>query len=597
MNLPRVDKYIIVILILAGLALAIQEAYVWKDLANLWDTDLISYIDNGEAFWRGDFNHFVNLYWSPLYGILVALVLKLAGSTIDNELLLTRATNLVIYGIVCLSFLYFVETLKHFLQKRFKNEERACLESYWGLSLLTLTAVFFYSTLTLGQTMYGTPDMLSTCFAFLVSALALRQAEKLENKETLALKDAIFLAIAGALAYLSKAPLFPYAISTLLGLLLAARRVKQARGIILTSLAALVFLYSPYIAIISTKAGHLTFSDVFKVGQCWNIFAKQPITHGRSPSFLHPTRIFAEKPEAYEFDDDLNVTYSPWYAPCYWYAGVQTIIEWPAYINRVLVNASRYCLFFVIGASLFWLVALKNRLPLVKPIESAFLWLPPAAGLGFMLFGMDMSVNTDRYYSPYLVPLFASFFISLKSIPKEKSLKTLKALTYVIATFSILRMGIFACSYSALFNTQSRQEGFRVVEIPAAKLLRQSGLKPGDKIAQIGSCRYYFARLAKLKIVADFTKPAQFWQLPEQEQKVLIDRLKKLKIKALIQEPYLKEVPLSINENDLPRPNDQRLKNWLTLAKTEKGWELVPAYQAKEEKWNYPSTFMILKLD
>lgn len=150
MNLPRVDKYIIVILILAGLALAIQEAYVWKDLANLWDTDLISYIDNGEAFWRGDFNHFVNLYWSPLYGILVALVLKLAGSTIDNELLLTRATNLVIYGIVCLSFLYFVETLKHFLQKRFKNEERACLESYWGLSLLTLTAVFFYSTLTLG---------------------------------------------------------------------------------------------------------------------------------------------------------------------------------------------------------------------------------------------------------------------------------------------------------------------------------------------------------------------------------------------------------------------------------------------------------------
>ncbi|OPZ89158.1 MAG: hypothetical protein BWY75_01274 [bacterium ADurb.Bin425] len=68
-------------------------------------------------------------------------------------------------------------------------------------------------------------------------------------------------------------------------------------------------------------------------------------------------------------------------------------------------------------------------------------------------------------------------------------------------------------------------------------------------------------------------------------------------MKALVQEPYLREVPLSLTEQDLPSPSDPRLKNWLTLKETEKGWSLVPAYQASTEKWNYPSTFMILKLD
>ncbi|MCA0316162.1 MAG: hypothetical protein LCH63_20245 [Candidatus Melainabacteria bacterium] len=597
MKFNCIDKSFVITVTIAGLSLAILEAYVWRDLANLWDTDLISYLDNGERFWNGDFNQFINLYWSPLYGILVALILKLSGSTFENELAIVRQTNMAIYGFLILCFLSYLRTLKSFLKNRFSMEESQCQERYWGVCLVTLTAIFFYSTLTLGQTMYGTPDLLSTCFAFIVSTFALGLADKLERKEKLPIKEGLALALAGLFAYLSKAPLFPYAIATLAGLLIAARKVKQARSVILISLGALFILYSPYLILISNKAGHFTFSDVFKVGQSWNIFAKQPITHGRSPSFLHPTRIFSKRPEAYEFDDNLAVTYSPWYAPCYWYEGVGILIDWQAYVGRVLVNILRYLAFFLFGAGLFWLAGLKDRLALSSPSSTAFLWLPAAAGLGFMLIGMDMSVNTDRYYSPYLVPLFTTFFISLSKLPTGKSYKNLRTLSFLISSFCILRLAIFFHSYSLIFDTANRPEGFRAVEIPAADLLKKMGLKPGDKIAQIGSCRYYFARLAKLKIIVDFTKPKEFWQLSEEEQSRITARLKKLGVKALIQEPYLKEVPLSLREQDLPKPNDHRLTNWLTLVQDEKGWSLMPAYQPDKESWDFPSTFMVLNLE
>lgn len=597
MKLSGGYRLIFAILALAGLALAVEEAYVWRNLANLWDTDLISYLDNGEAFWRSDWQHFINPYWSPLYGIIVALVLKAAASNIDSEILLVRMTNLGIFAALCLSFLFLLNSLKAFIENRFKGEDQATLAPLWGLSLVTLTAVFLYSSLTLGQTMYGTPDLLSSCFAFTISALALSLARELEGQSRLSLKTSLLLAATGFVGYLSKAPILAYAALTLIGLLVSARKVKQARSVILAGLAALFFLCAPYIALISNKAEHLTFSDVWKVGQSWNIFLKQPITHGRSPSFLHPTRIYSQNPEAYEFADERPVTYSPWYAPYYWYAGVETIIEWQEYLPRVLANMVKYSLLFLWAAVLFWLIAWKTLRPLASASSTAFLWLPIAAGLGFMLFGIDMSVNSERYYTPYLVPLFTTFFISLKKLPKDKSYLALKLACSCLVAFALLRLAIFAFSYSSLLNDQDRAEGFRPIEITIAKLLKQEGLKEGDKIAQLGSCRYYFARLAKLKIVADFVKPKEFWQLAESEQTVLIEKLKKLGVKALVQEPYLREVPLSLTEQDLPRPSDPRLKNWLTLKETEKGWSLVPAYQASAEKWNYPSTFMILKLD
>lgn len=597
MKLSGGYRLIFAILALAGLALAVEEAYVWRNLANLWDTDLISYLDNGEAFWRADWQHFINPYWSPLYGIIVALVLKAAASNIESELILVRMTNLGIFAALCLSFLFLLNSLKAFIKSRFKGEDQATLAPLWGLSLVTLTAVLLYSSLTLGQTMYGTPDLLSSCFAFTISALALRLARQLEGQSRLSLRTSLLLAATGFVGYLSKAPILAYAALTLIGLLVSARKVKQARSVILAGLAALFFLCAPYIALISNKAEHLTFSDVWKVGQSWNIFLKQPITHGRSPSFLHPTRIYSQNPEAYEFADERPVTYSPWYAPYYWYAGVETIIEWQEYLPRVLANMVKYSLLFLWAAVLFWLIAWKTLRPLASASSTAFLWLPIAAGLGFMLLGIDMSVNSERYYTPYLVPLFSTFFISLKKLPKDKSYFALKLACSCLVAFALLRLAIFAFSYSSLLNDQNRAEGFRPIEITIAKLLKQEGLKEGDKIAQLGSCRYYFARLAKLKIVADFVKPKEFWQLAESEQTVLIEKLKKLGVKALVQEPYLREVPLSLTEQDLPRPSDPRLKNWLTLKESEKGWSLVPAYQASAEKWNYPSTFMILKLD
>ncbi|HMX46840.1 MAG TPA: hypothetical protein PKC93_12875, partial [Candidatus Obscuribacter sp.] len=103
-----------------GFLLALEEALAWSRLANLWDTDLISYLDNGEAFLNGNFQLFLNPYWSPLYGILTALVLKLSASPVEMQLLTVRLTNVCIYLSLTASFAFLLGELKQRLEENFK---------------------------------------------------------------------------------------------------------------------------------------------------------------------------------------------------------------------------------------------------------------------------------------------------------------------------------------------------------------------------------------------------------------------------------------------------------------------------------------------
>src|SRR5688500_9965534 len=59
------------------LTLAISLAH-WHTMS----PDALSYLEVGEAWWRGDFSNAINGYWSPLYPILVAAFAKLAAGNI-----------------------------------------------------------------------------------------------------------------------------------------------------------------------------------------------------------------------------------------------------------------------------------------------------------------------------------------------------------------------------------------------------------------------------------------------------------------------------------------------------------------------------------
>ncbi|MDX1989135.1 MAG: hypothetical protein SFV17_20790 [Candidatus Obscuribacter sp.] len=609
-----------------GFLLALEEALAWSRLANLWDTDLISYLDNGEAFLNGNFQLFINPYWSPLYGILTALVLKLSAASVEMQLLTVRLTNVCIYLVLTASFVFLLGELKLRLEENFKLSNReqpkeasgvevgnasgsvegsassgeagSSLGSeegdqnwFYSLMAVFLSFIFIYSSLALGQTMYGTPDLLASALGFTATALTLKLRRLSRSGGDGAMLTALLLAFVGALGYLSKAPMLSYSYLLLLALVPEALSQKQVRKPLLTAFVVLTILVAPYIAVISQKAGHLTFSDVWKVGQSWNIFLKQPIIHGRSPEFVHPTRLLGTKPEVYEFQGQFpGTTYAPWYAPSYWYEGVPLIIEWHEYIPRVIANALRYTLLFGGGLLILSLTAVFSKTaPLSRHALRATLplWLPAAVGLGFIMLGIDVTVNSDRYYTPYLVPVYACIFLASSKPPLVQKRKVWLAATAPIVGFILIRLALVGGGYWPLLtNQKALGEGFQSVELLIPGALSQLGLKPGDRIAQLGSCRYFFARLAKLEIVADITDIKAFWQLSRESRQAIYNRLQALDVKALVQEPYLKEVPLNMKEEDLASTTTARDEGWQTI---DENGRLI----AVPEPGKRPSTFMV----
>ena len=60
-------------------------------------SDGISYLDIGDAYFRGDWNSAINAYWSPVYSWCVGLALYLFKPSIWWEFITVHIVNLLIY--------------------------------------------------------------------------------------------------------------------------------------------------------------------------------------------------------------------------------------------------------------------------------------------------------------------------------------------------------------------------------------------------------------------------------------------------------------------------------------------------------------------
>ena len=61
-----------------AVTLGLIQAWVTRFAMN---PDGISYLDMGDGFWRGEWHMLLNGYWSPLYGFLLGLALKILKPT------------------------------------------------------------------------------------------------------------------------------------------------------------------------------------------------------------------------------------------------------------------------------------------------------------------------------------------------------------------------------------------------------------------------------------------------------------------------------------------------------------------------------------
>ena len=69
--------------------------------------DGVSYLDIGEAYWRGDFQMAINAYWSPFYSWLLGFALTVLKPSPYWEFAVVHLVNFIIYlgALLCFEFL------------------------------------------------------------------------------------------------------------------------------------------------------------------------------------------------------------------------------------------------------------------------------------------------------------------------------------------------------------------------------------------------------------------------------------------------------------------------------------------------------------
>ena len=447
------------------LALGVIQAWSARHGASSEDT--ITYLDIGDAYWRGDWRNAINGQWSPAYSWILGLVMRVFSPGIYWEFPTVKAINFAIFAMTMACFEFFLKRLRLFyIESRFAF---AVTETQWWLLGYVLFAWFSLKWMTLSS---DTPDMLASAFVLLAVAMLL-QIEKTRYPWLCFSVIGFFL----SLGYLSKAIIFPlsfFCIAIGFAAILNFCRENFRRALVSTIAAIVVFAATslPFILALSHFKGRFTYSEVGKLNYVWLVNPGSFIVPDRhwqggpegfgSPA--HSTRQILEAPAVYEFASPIAGTYPPWFDPSYWFEGIKFKFDLRRQIVVLLKNMQFYLVTFLAGGvfGYFVLISLtgNKRICFWELRRNWRLLLPAVAGLAAYAVDTDLELNyfseqpDTRYIGVFIVLLFAGAFASIR-LPSTVEAKALLS-GFTIAT--IVGVGSVLC-FSVLLQAKASLAG------------------------------------------------------------------------------------------------------------------------------------------
>jgi hypothetical protein len=514
-----------------ALVLGAVEAWATRFTMN---PDGVSFLDIGDAYWRGDWHNAINAYWSPLYSWILGFFIKVLHPSMYWEYPLVHLVNFLIYVGASVCFEFF---LSSFIAQQQEHNRELHVQGQMGIPIwiwyLLGYSLFIWTSLVLMGLQVVNPDLLVfafTCLDFALLARIHREPSK---------RNFLLLGIALGFGYLAKAVLFPLGFVFLVTAALSTKAYRQAftSGIIFFVIAA------PFIASISHAKHRLTFGDSGQITYAAYISNLEPwfpgdggdfytdgIGHAEniekpsafSKELLHPVKQIFERPAAYFFDGPIGGTYPFWYDVSYWQEGIRPFFQLSREL-QVLRYSIAYCLFLTCGLFyqlpvtiallLLFLLAPRPSVCFISVAKAWYLLLP--AIIGCLMYAI---VHFEyRYVAPFICIGWIVLFSGVQ-LPASNGLRILVRSLLSIVAFS--QMGSAA---NVVFQSAKNSNIQINRYFEAAQALRQQGLQPGARIAMIsddplGQGGPFVARLARLHIVAQVNTPAQFWSaaLPTQ---------------------------------------------------------------------------------
>jgi hypothetical protein len=520
--------------------------------------DGICYLDMGDAYVRGDWSMAINTIWSPLYSWILGLTMHILKPSIRWEFPVVHFVNFIVYlgTLVCFEFFW-----RQVMQSRQTELTRFSETTFvtlpdWGLLALGY-ALFIWSSLNLIHIWSVTPDMCLAAFLYLAAGLILR----IRRGFTTWTSYTLFGLVLG-LSYLTKAAMFPMAF-VLLGVgLFSAPEPHRIIWRILTSVVIFLLIAGPFIALLSSAKGRLTFSDVGKLTYVRHVNNIQyPHWQGdtsENGAPLHPTRRIFDYPPIYEFDNPVGGTYPVSYDPSYWYEGAVTRFKLEQQLKLILSSLQFYLdLFFNKQGGLvaaIFILYLMSRWPPIRLAEIISEWgLFICALVAFSIYSVVYVEN--RYVGAFMVIFWAALLTKVRLAPSQFSKKLasissicilsfiiMQIITFNLEGFNALAFNVNAFKGKNTDNSASYQAGSPSWPGEVAEALHELGLRPGDKVAIIGNgFLSFWARLARVKIVAEMLgrEADPFWLGSSTFQSKVIEVFKSTGAKAIIAE----EVP------------------------------------------------------
>lgn len=501
--------------------------------------DGLSYLEIGEAYFRGDWKNAINAYWSPLYSWILGFVLHTVRPSRFWESTVVHSVNFAIYLGALGAFDFFLcQLIKYHREKSSELTQNKLVTLSEGAWIALAYGLFIWSSLEWITVPLETPDMLLTVFVYLAAGILLR----IRMGAASWLTFAFFGAVLG-FGYLTKSAMFPLAFVFLAMSWFLIRDFQNAMPRVLLALAIFLTVASPYILAISLAKGRPTFGDAGKFAynlltngettrQYWEPTRQYSrLPHDASPGDpnwhlefpderrpKHPTQKVLDRPALYAFGSQIGGTYPPWYDPSYWHDGEVSHFNLRAQLRMLKWNARALLWiifagapFLVFGSFIFFHVAGRGRRSVWEIAEHWVLLIPSLAALGMYA----LVLLEPRYVAVFVVLLWIGIFSGVRLPDSKECRRLIQGVPIAILIMMAIHFGPEA--YAA-----ARGE----VPMPShwqwkiAEGLQQLGIQPGDKVAIIGyGCSAYWARLAQVRIVAElFSEGENFLSVKNVEE-------------------------------------------------------------------------------
>jgi len=364
-------------------AIALFQAYAQRFVVG---PDGVAYLDLSDAVVAGHWSGLVNLYWSPLYPLLVGLARIVARASPAGEVPVMHVVNAAAFLASFAAYEYFLAPVL-----RLASETRhAVLGGRWARAIAY--GLFICVAFTLTPIELTTPDLLAAAATFAAFGALLR----LRNSPSEA-AAAVVLGVSLGLGALAKSFMIQWAIVCFVALAMALR--KSGLNSLVRAVVVWVVFVGPWTALLSRAAGRLTFGDTGRLTYAWFVNNRDAPSLGGVPMGARTARTEAILPRS-GVTGNAQGTDPMWFDPERWSGGLRAQFDLHDQIASLLKSGRFYAENFAPFLFLFLLIA-------VAPAESRrdawrrgwIVLVPAAAGL----LGYAMVLVTARYCMPFVL--------------------------------------------------------------------------------------------------------------------------------------------------------------------------------------------------